>query len=121
MTYVPLPDAPLWFTRALAVPQGDVEVDVDGCPITPSPTAPGHPGTGIRPRRRGARPLVEPMWPPHSPRRFRVVCVDLSGHGDSGHRPAYSLEQWTDEVMAVADVGGIAGPPVVVGTRWAAS
>jgi pimeloyl-ACP methyl ester carboxylesterase len=46
---------------------------------------------------------------------FRVVAVDLSGHGDSDHRDAYDLEQWTDEVCAVADAGGIEGKPVVVG------
>ena len=31
--YVPLPDAPSWFVRALAVPRGDLVVDVDGCAI----------------------------------------------------------------------------------------
>ena len=46
---------------------------------------------------------------------FRVVSIDLSGHGDSDHRAGYSLDQWTDEVMAVARAGGIDGPPVVVG------
>ena len=33
---------------------------------------------------------------------FRVLAIDLSGHGDSDHRPGYSLDQWTDEVVAVA-------------------
>jgi len=28
--YVPLPDAPPWFVRALAVPRDDLVVDVDG-------------------------------------------------------------------------------------------
>jgi pimeloyl-ACP methyl ester carboxylesterase len=46
---------------------------------------------------------------------FRVVAVDLSGHGDSSNREVYSLEQWTDEVMAAAAAGGIDGPPVVIG------
>ena len=46
---------------------------------------------------------------------LRVLAVDLSGHGDSDHRPEYSLAQWTDEVMAVADDGRIDGPPVIVG------
>ena len=48
-------------------------------------------------------------------RQFRVVAIDLSGHGDSGWRESYSLEQWSAEVMAVADDAGIAGPPVIVG------
>jgi pimeloyl-ACP methyl ester carboxylesterase len=46
---------------------------------------------------------------------FRVVALDLSGHGDSDHRKAYALEQWTDEVVAVAGAGGMDGLPVVIG------
>jgi pimeloyl-ACP methyl ester carboxylesterase len=48
-------------------------------------------------------------------REFRVAAIDLSGHGDSGHRESYGLDQWTDEVMAVADDAGMNGPPVVIG------
>ncbi len=46
---------------------------------------------------------------------LRVLAIDLSGHGDSGHRRSYALERWTEEVMAVAVAGGIEGDPVVVG------
>ena len=46
---------------------------------------------------------------------FRVLALDLSGHGDSDHRDAYRFEDWTDEVIAVAEAGGIVGPPVVIG------
>lgn len=46
---------------------------------------------------------------------FRVVAIDLTGHGDSDHRDAYDLEQWTDEVVAVAAAADIAGLPVIVG------
>lgn len=113
--YHPLPDAPSWFTGALSVPRGELEVVVDGCAI--------HALTFGRP---GSRGLVfvhgggaHAHWWTHVAARFsdefRVVCVDLSGHGDSGHRSAYSLELWTDEVMAVAAAGDIDGPPVVVG------
>jgi len=115
MTYHPLPDAPSWFTRALAIPRGDLTVDVDGCAV--------HALTFGPP---GARGLVfvhgggaHAHWWTHVAatfaEEFRVVCPDLSGHGDSGHRPSYSLEQWTREVMAVAGAGDIAGPPVIVG------
>jgi pimeloyl-ACP methyl ester carboxylesterase len=45
----------------------------------------------------------------------RVVALDLSGHGDSDHRDAYTRAQWADEVMAVADAAGFAGRPVIVG------
>ena len=115
MTYVPLPDAPSWFVRALSVPGADLVVDVDGCAV--------HARTYGRP---GARGLVfvhgggaHAHWWTHVAAtfsdEFRVVCVDLSGHGDSGHRATYSLEQWTDEVMAAAGAADIAGPPVVIG------
>ncbi|MEY2455238.1 MAG: hypothetical protein QOK06_332 [Acidimicrobiaceae bacterium] len=32
----------------------------------------------------------------------RVVAMDISGHGDSDHRPAYSLDLWAEEMLAVA-------------------
>lgn len=45
----------------------------------------------------------------------RVAALDLSGHGDSGHRAAYSMEQWSDEVLAVQDAAGLSRNCVVVG------
>jgi pimeloyl-ACP methyl ester carboxylesterase len=45
-----------------------------------------------------------------------VVSVELSGHGDSGHRPAYSLDQWAAEMIAVISaVCTPARPPAVIG------
>jgi pimeloyl-ACP methyl ester carboxylesterase len=107
--------APRWFTRALAVPCTDGFVEVDGCPI--HFVAWGEPG------RRGLVFVhgggAHAHWWTHVAApfadQFRVVAIDLSGHGDSGHRSAYSLEGWIEEVVAVASAGGIAGPPVVVG------
>lgn len=53
---------------------------------------------------------VAPTLAPH----HDVVLIDLSGHGDSGHRPTYSPTLWADEVAAVIhDVD--AGPARVVG------
>ena len=82
MSYRPLADAPSWFLRALAVPQGDLEVEVDGCTI--------HALTFGAP---GSRGLVfvhgggaHAHWWTHVAATFsdeyRVVCIDLSGHGD---------------------------------------
>lgn len=113
--YTPLPHSPMWFVRALAVPQEEMEVEVDGCRI--------HSLACGRPGKRGLVFVhgggAHAHWWTHVAATFsddfRVLCPDLSGHGDSGHRPAYSLEQWTDEVMAVADAGQIDGPPVLVG------
>jgi pimeloyl-ACP methyl ester carboxylesterase len=113
--YRPIAGAPAWFRAALAVDQSHLEVVVDGCRI--------H---ALACGRAGDRGLVfvhgggaHAHWWTHvaatfSP-QFRVLALDLSGHGDSGHRDAYSLEQWTDEVMAVADGGQIEGPPVIIG------
>jgi len=42
----------------------------------------------------------------------RIVAFDLSGHGDSGRRPAYGAAAWADEVAAVID--GCAGAPATV-------
>lgn len=48
------------------------------------------------------------------PRGIRWIAMDLSGHGDSDWREAYSVERWADEVLAVAraEAGG-AGLAVV--------
>ena len=111
----PRDDAPEWFRRALSVPFEDRSTAVDGCEI--HYLAWGDPG------RRGLLFVhgggANAHWWTHLAASFaedvRVLAVDLSGHGDSGHRDAYSLEQWTDEVVAVAADGGIDGEPVVVG------
>jgi pimeloyl-ACP methyl ester carboxylesterase len=106
---------PAWFRRALAVPCTDERVTVGGAGI--HYLAWGQPG------RRGIVFVhgggAHAHWWTHVAATFagdlRVLALDLSGHGDSDHRPEYSLSQWTDEVMAVATVGGIDGPPVIVG------
>ena len=110
-----MPEAPEWFRRALAVPFTDEVVEVGGSSI--HYLAWGEPG------RRGLVFVhgggAHAHWWTHLAATFaedlRVLAIDLSGHGDSGHRDAYDIEQWTEEVVAVADAGGIAGYPVVVG------
>lgn len=110
-----MPDAPEWFTRALAVPFTDEEVAVGGTPI--------HYLAWGEPRRRGLVFVhgggAHAHWWTHLAATFaddlRVVALDLSGHGDSGHRSAYDIEQWTEEVCTVAEAGGITGHPVVIG------
>jgi pimeloyl-ACP methyl ester carboxylesterase len=110
-----LADAPGWFRRALEVPMSDGFVDVGGCEIH-------YLAWGARDQRglvfvHGGG--ANAHWWTHIAatfaEEFRVVALDLSGHGDSGHREVYSLEQWTEEVMAVAEHGGIDGPPLVIG------
>jgi pimeloyl-ACP methyl ester carboxylesterase len=109
------PPAPAWFTRALSIPYTDEHVEVGGASI--HYLAWGAPG------RRG---LVfvhgggahAHWWAPVAAtfaHQFRVLALDLSGHGDSEHREVYKLTQWTDEVVRVAAHGGIGGLPVIVG------
>ena len=116
MATIPIhPNAPTWFRRALAVPYTDGEIVVGGAAI--HYVAWGEPG------RRGLVFVhgggAQAHWWTHIAarfaREFRVLAIDLSGHGDSAHREAYELAQWTDEVIAVADAGGIEGRPVVIG------
>jgi pimeloyl-ACP methyl ester carboxylesterase len=109
------PDAPSWFRKALAVPFTDHFVTVGGAEVH-------YAAWG----ERGRRGLVfvhgggaQCHWWTHIAarfaREFRVVAIDLTGHGDSDHRPSYALEQWTDEVVAAAADAGIDGRPVVIG------
>ncbi len=111
----PAEAAPEWFRNALAVPFDDAFVHVDGADI--HYLAWGEPG------RRGLVFVhgggAHAHWWTHMAATFageyRVLAVDLSGHGDSDHRESYELETWTREVMAVTRAGGIKAPPVVVG------
>lgn len=108
-------DAPRWFQRALHTPFFDEHVDVNGARI--HYLAWGEPGRpGLVFVHGGA---AHAHWWTHVAaaysRHYRVVAIDLSGHGDSDHRDTYSLEQWADEVVAVARDAEIEGQPVVVG------
>lgn len=110
-----LANSPDWFKQALLVPMDHGVVAVDGCDIH-------YLGWG----EKGLPGLVfvhgggaNAYWWAHIAARFaddfRVLAMDMSGHGDSGHRESYSLEQWTDEVVAVAGAGGVDGLPLVIG------
>jgi pimeloyl-ACP methyl ester carboxylesterase len=106
---------PKWFERALAVPLEHLTTVVDGCNI--------HALAWGQPNRHGLvfvhGGAAHSHWWTHVAAQFaddyRVVAIDLSGHGDSDRRATYSLEQWTDEVMAVAKAADITGAPVVIG------
>ncbi len=108
-------DAPAWFRRALAVPFTDEHVEVGGARIHYLAWGEqGRPGL-VFVHGGGAHA----HWWTHLAATFaddfRVVALDLSGHGDSDHRDVYEIEQWTQEVVAVADAAGSTGHPVVIG------
>jgi pimeloyl-ACP methyl ester carboxylesterase len=104
-----------WFTAAIAQQPEAGTVEVDGTPITYRSW--GHPGgQNVLLVHGGA---AHSRWWDHIAPLIatgrRVVALDLSGHGDSGRRDAYSLDRWADEVLAVADAGGVGRAPVVIG------
>lgn len=110
-----IPPAPLWFERALETPYEEHRVEVTGAAIH-------YLAWGERGRRGlvfvhggGAHAHWWSHLAPSFADEFRVLALDLSGHGDSDPREVYALEQWTEEVMAVARDGGISGAPVIVG------
>jgi pimeloyl-ACP methyl ester carboxylesterase len=107
--------APAWFERALAQRPEIGRVDSDGCSI--NYLAWGRVGApGLVFIHGGAAhanwwSFLVPLLADH----YRVVAMDLSGHGDSGRRSDYTLANWAGEVMAVAGMAGMAARPVVVG------
>jgi pimeloyl-ACP methyl ester carboxylesterase len=115
MTWPPSAEPPPWFAAAMDAPVKQAEVNVDGVPI--AYRAWGDRGdVGIVLVHGGA---AHARWWDHVAPLLdggrRVVALDLSGHGDSGRRDAYSLDQWSMEVLAVAAAAGIVTPPTVIG------
>jgi pimeloyl-ACP methyl ester carboxylesterase len=108
-------EPPSWFTAAMDAPVDQRTVDVDGATI--SYRAWGDRGdVGIVLVHGGA---AHARWWDHVGPLLeggrRVVALDLSGHGDSGRREAYTLDQWSKEVLTVAAAAGIVTPPTVIG------
>lgn len=108
--------APSWFLHALSAPSEQRYTTVEGCRISYWRWGPGgRPGL-VLVHGGGAHA----HWWDHiapwlvSPDRS-VVAVDLSGHGDSGHRESYRLDLWAAEMLAAARDAGLEGPPLLVG------
>ncbi|MCU1513598.1 MAG: hypothetical protein JWO10_688 [Microbacteriaceae bacterium] len=90
-------------------------VIVDGVPIAYGVSGTGpdmvlvHGSGGFHQWWHLVAPALETRW--------RLIVIDLSGHGDSGHRATrsdYTPERWAAEVLAVIDAVG-AEHPVFVG------
>ncbi|MDX1689445.1 MAG: alpha/beta hydrolase [Acidimicrobiia bacterium] len=109
--------APTWFTRSIAAPASDRTTTVEECDIHwldwagPSPDAPGlvfvHGGAAHAHWFSFVAPMFTHQW--------HVAALDLSGHGDSGHRDRYDYQTWAAEIVAVSEAAGFPGPPVIVG------
>lgn len=105
--------APAWFLDALAQEPEHRSTDVDGVRI--AYRAWGEPGLPVVVLVHGGAAHAG-WWDhvgPYLTPGHRVVAIDLSGHGDSDHRPRYDLATWAAEVMAVAAVEGSDRPAVL--------
>jgi pimeloyl-ACP methyl ester carboxylesterase len=108
-------DAPGWVAAALRVVPERRTVVVAGARI--ASLVWGEPGRPTLVLVHGGAAhaawwrVVAPSFLP----AYRVVAVDLSGHGDSDHRERYAFPGWVDEVLAVAEVASAGAPCVLVG------
>lgn len=108
---------PLWFSQALATPFENHIVPVAGADIHYLRW-----GDRARPglllvHGNGAHAYWWQYIAPFLARDYNVAAMDLSGMGDSGHRPHYTMEQFVEEQLAVARHAGMfdqAEPPVIV-------
>ncbi len=108
----PASPSPRWFAEAIASRPQRKRVEADGTAISyrawGPPQRPGlvliHGGAA----HSGWWDHIAPLLTSH-----RVVAPDLSGHGDSGRRPEYSMDLWAREVAAVCRAEQLARPVVV--------
>jgi pimeloyl-ACP methyl ester carboxylesterase len=106
---------PEWFTRALARRPALGEVDVHGTAIRYRCWGP-RAAPGIILIHGGA--AHSGWWDHIGPLLAddrRVMALDLSGHGDSGRRPRYTVDDWAAEAIAVSAAGEVGDRPVVIG------
>ena len=116
---LPAPDdpgrPPEWFLAAIGTPAKQAAVDVAGASIAYR-TYGDREDRGIVLVHGGA---AHARWWDHIAPLLAadhmVVALDLSGHGDSGRREDYGLDEWAQEVLAVVADAGITAPPTVIG------
>jgi pimeloyl-ACP methyl ester carboxylesterase len=108
-------NAPKWFTDALAATGTDHTLDVSGCSIHYRTWGDAK-NPGLVLVHGGAAhthwwDFVAPLLSEH----YFVAALDLSGHGDSGHRDEYPREVWVEELIHVSEACAFRAPPIVIG------
>jgi len=102
-----LPPAPDWFNQALADVPERFEVRVQGAPIEALAWGRvGDPGLLLM-HGNGAHADWYSFIGPLLKAGRRVVAFSFSGNGGSGWRTQYSVAQWADEAVAVAEAAGL--------------
>jgi len=101
------PPAPDWFNAALADAPERLEVKVQGAPIEALAWGRrGDPGLLLL-HGNGAHADWYSFIAPLLKTGRRVVAMSFSGMGGSGWRTQYSVAQWADEIIAVAEATGL--------------
>ena len=108
-----MPDIPKWFEDAINTPFQTKSILINNCEINyltwGDPTKPGlimvHGGMAHAHWWR----YLAPFFAEH----YHIVAPDFSGHGESGHRPAYNRTLWSEEAMGVADAEGMKNPVLI--------
>jgi pimeloyl-ACP methyl ester carboxylesterase len=98
-------NTPGWFLQAIQTPYSDRWIHVDNCTIHYqiwSEDKKDLPGL-LLVHGHGANAHWWDFIAPGLMHEYRVAAIDLSGAGDSGHRPGYSTAQFVAEIMSVIE------------------
>ncbi len=106
---------PSWFTAALGAAAEEGTTEVARASIAYRAWGQRSPGGIVLVHGGAAHARWWDHIAPLLATAHRVAALDLSGHGDSGRRESYRLDVWAEEVLAVAEAAGMAGPPVLIG------
>ena len=107
---------PEWFEKAIAVPSESRVVGVEGCSIHYQLWGnPENPCVVFIHGFSAHSHWWDFIAPLIAEQQYCVAAMDFSGAGDSGHREAYSREQYAQEVLGVAQDAGFAKPFYIVG------
>ncbi len=109
---------PDWFDRAIATAAESGWVTVEGTPIHYLRWGAREKPGLILVHGNGAHAYWWSFIAPFLAREYNVAAMDLSGMGDSGRRPNYTMEHFAREQLAVAEHAGMFDnpePPIIVG------
>jgi pimeloyl-ACP methyl ester carboxylesterase len=108
-------DVPSWFRQAIAHTPEHGVTEVQGCAVHYMAWGDSQQPGVVLVHGGAAHAHWWSFLAPLLSQRYRVVALDLSGHGDSGRRSAYPRRIWADEVIGVIAAANFIGPPIVVG------
>lgn len=111
---VDVPATPDWFSSAIAQVPRTGRLDVEGASIHYRTWGPADAAPVLLVHGGAAHSGWWDHIGPHLAGEHQIIAMDLSGHGDSDHRPGYTLDVWAREVMAVAAAASPL-PPVIYG------